>query len=181
MVSTMGRSILSCFTFTLWLVGTVAFPFEASLVDWNLNQNPEATHPLDYWGEWEGHTYTPSPDNWRMPTYTLALDRFANGDPSNDDANGTQFEHNWMANQLRFGGDLRGVIDNLDYLHGMGIKTVYLMGSPFINLPWTADSYSPVDLTLLDQHHGRIQDWRELIDAIHDRGMYVLLDNTMST
>ncbi|KAI3390844.1 hypothetical protein diail_8547 [Diaporthe ilicicola] len=181
MVSTMGRFTISCFLSTLWLVGTGAHPYEASLADWNLNQNPEAGHPLEYWGEWKGHNYTPSPDNWRMPIYTLALDRFSNGDPSNDDANGTRFEKDWMANQLRFGGDVRGVIDNLDYLHGMGIKTVYLMGSPFINLPWTADSYSPLDFTFLDQHHGRIQDWRDLIDAIHERGMYVMLDNTMAT
>lgn len=178
----MGRFV-SCFLASLlWLSATVeAFPYEASLVDWNLNQNAEATEPVDYWGEWDNHTYTPSPDNWRMPTYTLALDRYANGDPSNDDANGTLFEHDWMSNQFRFGGDARGLINDLDYIQGMGVGTIYIMGSPFMNLPWQADSYSPVDLTLLDQHHGRIQDWRDLIDAIHARGMYVLLDNTLAT
>lgn len=166
----------------LWLTASVeAFPYDAQLADWNLNQNPDATGALDYWGEWENHTYTPSPDNWRMPTYTIALDRYANGDPSNDDANGTNFEHDWMSNQFRYGGDARGLMNDLDYIQGMGIGTIYIMGSPFINQPWQSDSYSPLDFTVLDQHHGRIQDFRDLIDAIHDRGMYVIFDNTMST
>ncbi|KAK7732518.1 hypothetical protein SLS53_008403 [Cytospora paraplurivora] len=178
----MDRLIFCLFTLVLWLAVKIeAFPYEASLVDWNLNQNPEANHPLDYWGEWDNHTYTQSPENWRMPTYTVALDRYANGDPSNDDANGTPFEHDWMSNQFRFGGDARGLINDLDYIQGMGIRTIYIMGSPFMNQPWQSDSYSPLDLTLLDQHHGRIQDWRDLVDAIHQRGMYVLLDNTMAT
>ena len=37
--------------------------------------------------------YHPSPTNWRFPFYTLMLDRFINGDPTNDDANGTAWEH----------------------------------------------------------------------------------------
>jgi alpha-1,3-glucan synthase len=45
-----------------------------------------------------------------------------NGDPSNDDANGTVFEHDPTSNQLRHGGDLAGMVDSLDYLQGMGIK-----------------------------------------------------------
>ena len=57
-----------------------------------------------------------------MPFYTVLLDRFANGDPSNDDANGTQFEHDLSQTQLRHGGDIRGLQDSLDYLQGMGVK-----------------------------------------------------------
>lgn len=50
-----------------------------------------------------------------------------------------------------------------------------------MNLPWGYDGYSPVDLTLLDQHLGTLQQWREVIDDIHARGMYVVLDNTFAT
>lgn len=89
---------------------------------WNLNENKTAVHPTDYWGEWHNHTYHPSPVNWRMPFYDLQIDRFVDGDPTNNDANETVFEHDWMSNQFRFGGDVRGVQDNLDYLEGMGIK-----------------------------------------------------------
>lgn len=56
-------------------------------VEFNLNQNQTAVNPLDYWGQWSSHTYNPSPGNWRFPFYTLFLDRFVNGDPTNDEVN----------------------------------------------------------------------------------------------
>jgi alpha-1,3-glucan synthase len=111
----------------------------------------------------------------------LFLDKFANGDPTNDNANGTQFEHDALQTQLRHGGDVQGLIDSLDYLYGLGIRALYIAGSPFINKPWGADSYSPLDLTLLDLHFGEIQVWRNMITECHKRGMYVVLDNTMAT
>jgi alpha-1,3-glucan synthase len=100
----------------------VAAPFDERELDWNLNTNRQTTNPLEYSGSWEGHNYTKSPDNWRVPFYTLFLDRFVNGDPTNDDINGTLFEHDVTSNQLRYGGDLAGLLDSLDYLQGMGIK-----------------------------------------------------------
>jgi alpha-1,3-glucan synthase len=50
-----------------------------------------------------------------------------------------------------------------------------------MNRPWASDSYSPLDLTVIDQHFGTIQAWRDAIDEIHRRDMYVLMDNTMAT
>ena len=123
----------------------------------------------------------PSPDNWRFPFYTLMLDRFVNGDPTNDNANGTAWEHDLTGTQLRHGGDVKGLQDTLDYLAGMGIKGIYLAGSPMINFPWGSDAFSPLDLTLLDPHFATIQAWRECIEEMHSRGMYVIFDNTMAT
>lgn len=99
-----------------------ALRYDQAEVGYNLNENQTAVDPVDYWGEWDNHTYHRSPSNWRFPFYTLFLDRFVNGDPSNDNANGTLFEHDPMANQLRHGGDVAGLVDSLDYLQGMGIK-----------------------------------------------------------
>ena len=56
-------------------------------------KNQSATEVSDYAGAWTDHTYFPSPSNWRIPFYTLFLDKFVNGDPTNDDINGTMFEH----------------------------------------------------------------------------------------
>jgi alpha-1,3-glucan synthase len=89
---------------------------------WNLNTNQEAIHPLDYSGTWENHTYNKSPTNWRFPVYTLFLDRWVNGDPTNDNANGTLFEQDITSTQFRHGGDMQGLIDSLDYIQGFGIK-----------------------------------------------------------
>ncbi|KAJ5112554.1 hypothetical protein N7532_000599 [Penicillium argentinense] len=157
------------------------WPYDKSLVDYNLNENPDATNAAEYWGEWPNHTYHPSPENWRFPVYTLFLDRFVNGDPTNDNINGTFFEHDLNSNQMRHGGDVLGLVDTLDYLQGMGIKAIYLAGTILMNQPWGSDGYSALDTTLLDQHFGTIQDWRDAITEIHNRGMYVIFDNTVAT
>jgi alpha-1,3-glucan synthase len=116
--------------------------FDETQIRFNLNQNRSAENPLEYWGQWDQHTFTPSPSNWRFPFYTLFLDRFVNGDPTNDNANGTAYEHDPTSTQLRHGGDIQGLVDSLDYIQGMGIKGIYIAGSPFINAPWGSDAYS---------------------------------------
>ncbi|KAF4539253.1 Alpha-glucan synthase [Lasiodiplodia theobromae] len=177
----MARLGLSFATLALCLIQVYALPYLDEYADWNLNTKQGETDPTKYWGQWEDHDFQPSPDNWRFPFYTLFLDRFVNGDPSNDNINGTLFEVDITSNQLRYGGDIEGLIDTLDYIQGMGIKGIYIAGSPFMNLPWAADSYSPTDLTLLDWHFGNITIWRNAISEIHERGMYVILDNTIAT
>ena len=83
-----------------------ALSWSADYVEWNLNQNQSANGPLEYWGEWKEHPKTPSPSNWRMPFYMLTLDRYVDGQPTNNDANGTVFERDdWSTNQFRFGLD----------------------------------------------------------------------------
>ena len=56
-----------------------------------------------------------------------------------------------------------------------------MAGPPFIQQPWQYDSYSPLDLTLLDPHHGTLQMWRTAIGAIHARDMRIIMDNTLAT
>ncbi|KAF4765071.1 hypothetical protein N7455_003955 [Penicillium solitum] len=169
--------------FILSFLSVYAFcwPYVESLAEYNLNENKSAETPADYWGAWPDHEYHPSPDNWRFPVYTIFLDRISNGDPTNDDINGTTFEHVVNSNQMRHGGDLDGLLDTLDYIHGMGFKAIYFAGTHLINLPWAYDGYSPADTTLLDMHHGKLEDWRRTITEIHKRDMYVLVDNTLST
>ncbi|EPS28157.1 putative alpha-1,3-glucan synthase [Penicillium oxalicum 114-2] len=156
-------------TFIFFSFTAFAWPYDETLVSYNLNENQHTRNPAEYWGEWPNHTYFPSPENWRFPVYSLFLDRFVNGDPTNDNINGTLFEHDLNSNQMRHGGDVVGLLDTLDYLQGMGIK------------PWGSDGYSALDTTLLDQHFGTIQTWRDAITEIHNRGMYVIFDNTIAT
>jgi alpha-1,3-glucan synthase len=105
-------------------------------VGYNLNENVTATHPRDYWGEWDNHTYHPSPMNWRMPFYAVTIDRYLDGDPTNNEANGTVFEHHWLTNQFRFGGDTQGLQNDLDYIQGMGVK-VSLKALTFVRREFT--------------------------------------------
>ncbi|KAF8625783.1 hypothetical protein AX15_005173 [Amanita polypyramis BW_CC] len=159
-----------------------ASPYRDDLVNWNLNVNKDALSPLEYNSTRPNSTYTPSPDNWRsLPTYTILLDKFADGDPSNNDFFGSPYENDYRETQLRYGGDLKGLVARLDYLQGMGIKLIFIAGTPFLNMIWQADSYSPLDFSVMDPHWGVIQDWRDTVDEIHKRGMYLMLDFTVGT
>lgn len=100
----------------------LSWPYDPREVGYNLNENQAAVHPAEYSGQWPDHEYTPSPDNWRFPFYTLFIDRFANGDPNNDNVNGTSFERDINSHQMRHGGDALGLVDSLDYIQGMGFK-----------------------------------------------------------
>ncbi|ODQ52039.1 putative cell wall alpha-glucan synthase [Saitoella complicata NRRL Y-17804] len=150
---------------------------------YNLNTNPNAAAGaiLDYSGEWENHTFNPSPPHWRYPTYTIILDKWVDGDPTNNDIGGTVKEYDIYETGFRAGGDVKGLQKSLAYLEGMGVKVVYIAGSPFLNQPWGADGYSPLDFTLLDPHFGTVEEWREMIQELHNRGMYLIMDLTVAT
>jgi len=132
-----------------------ASPYREDLTDYNLNVNENARSPTEYDSSRPNTSYTPSPINWRaLPVYTILLDKFADGDPSNNDFFGTPFESDYRETQLRYGGDLKGLVSRLDYLHGMGIRVVFIAGTPFLNMIWQADSQSvpltsPTSLILL--------------------------------
>jgi alpha-1,3-glucan synthase len=120
-----------------------AIKYTPSLVSYNINTNQTATLVTDYSTTRANTTYTPSPENWRnLPVYTVLLDKFADGDPSNNDYFQTMFENDWRETQFRYGGDLAGLVAHLDYLQGMGIGLIFIAGTPFVNMPWEADSQS---------------------------------------
>jgi len=109
------------------------------------------------------------------PVYFAMVDRFHNGDPSNDadaDPSDPQGFH---------GGDLRGVIDKVDHLHGLGFRTVWL--SPVFAMrtdkhgPWGAfHGYWLADPYSIEPRFGTEDDLRELADALHARDMRLVLD-----
>jgi alpha-1,3-glucan synthase len=124
----------------------VASPYREDLVGYNLNVNQNASSAVEYQTTRANTTYTPSPVNWRaLPVYTVLLDKFADGDPSNNDYFGTMFEYDYRETQLRNGGDIAGLINRLDYLYSMGIRTIFVSGTIFLNMIWEADSTSTFD------------------------------------
>ena len=150
-------------------------PYDARYSQHNLNTNPDPLAPVtSFAGAWENHTYFPSPSNWRsLPTYTILMDRWVDGDPTLNDYDRTLYEWDIMANQIRHGGDIQGLLGasgrTLDYLQGMGVKALYIAGTPFINMPWQYDQYSALDFSILEPHFGTIDDWRNLVTELHKR------------
>jgi alpha-1,3-glucan synthase len=186
----------------VWLLRPAAIQaheYREDLAPWNLNENQNAgTNVLEYSTSRPSGRYTPSPANWRqLPFYSLLLDKFADGDPSNNDFFNSTWESDANELNLRYGGDIRGLERHLDYIQGMGMRGVYIAGTPFLNMPWQADSeqgplaelhvlithpgFSALDFSLLDPHWGAIDDWRSFIDELHVRDMYFMADFTVGT
>ena len=124
------------------IASALAAPFNETYGTYNLNTNQNAQSPLDYDTDFVPSTYHPSPASWRFPFYTVLMDKFADGDPTNNDFFGSPFEWDWRETNFRFGGDLAGLESKLDYLAGMGIKAIFAAGTPWINMIWQADSAS---------------------------------------
>ncbi|MBR0294523.1 MAG: hypothetical protein IJQ67_01280 [Bacilli bacterium] len=70
-------------------------------------------------------------------------------------------------------GDLRGVIDSLDYLEDLGVQVLWL--TP-IQESDSYHGYDIIDYFAVDQKFGSIKDYRELIFKAHQKGMKVLMD-----
>ncbi|GAA4441006.1 pullulanase-type alpha-1,6-glucosidase [Phytohabitans houttuyneae] len=116
--------------------------------------------------------------------YFMLPDRFANGDRRNDRGGlaGDRLATGYDPGDKGFyhGGDLRGVIDKLDYIQGLGTTAIW-MAPVFKNRPVQGDSagyhgYWITDFTELDPHFGTKADLRELIAKAHSRGIKVYLD-----
>ena len=71
-------------------------------------------------------------------------------------------------------GDLPGIIDELDYLHLLGVDVVWL--SPVYPSPWDDNGYDISDYTDIDPRFGTLQDWDRLRDGLHERGMRLVMD-----
>ena len=58
--------------------------------------------------------------------YLIMPDRFANGDPSNDDPSSAKGLYDRTKPRYYHGGDLQGIIDHLDYIKSLGATTVWI-------------------------------------------------------
>ncbi len=116
--------------------------------------------------------------------YFVLPDRFANGDPGNDKGGypGDRMSTGYDPTDKGFyhGGDLKGLIDRLDYIQGLGTTAIWL-APVFKNRPVQADSagyhgYWITDFTQVDPHFGTNEDLKRLVRLAHQRGLKIFLD-----
>ncbi|HAA16785.1 MAG TPA: alpha-amlyase, partial [Cytophagales bacterium] len=123
---------------------------------------------------------------WEGATVYFALtDRFNNGDPTNDESLGRQMNGAPLRSYL--GGDLRGVIQKLEegYFSDLGVNALWLT-PPYENIhgytnegtgkTYGFHGYWPRDWTAIDANLGTMDDYRELVQKAHARGIRVILD-----
>jgi oligo-1,6-glucosidase len=71
-------------------------------------------------------------------------------------------------------GDLRGIIEKLDYLEMLGISVVWL--SPVYESPNDDNGYDISDYQAIMDEFGTMADWDELLAGLHQRGIKLLMD-----
>ncbi len=124
----------------------------------------------------------------REQFYLLLPDRFADGSPANNRGGltGDRTATGYDPTDKNFfqGGDLRGVIEHLDYIKGLGTTAIWL-APVFRNKPVTVrdgrasgnyHGYAITDFTRIDPHFGTEADLSALIDQAHAKGMKVFFD-----
>ncbi len=82
-----------------------------------------------------------------------------------------------ILNNEFFGGNLRGIIEKLPYLQRLGVTCLYL--SPIFSA-FSNHKYDTSDYTKIDPMFGSEEDFRELCEQAHKRGMHVILDGVFS-
>ena len=75
-------------------------------------------------------------------------------------------------------GDLRGLIERLDYLQWLGVDCLWL--PPFFPSPLRDGGYDVADYTSIATQYGTVQDFADLIEAAHARGMRLVIDLVMN-
>ncbi len=75
-------------------------------------------------------------------------------------------------------GDLRGLMEKLDYLQTLGVDCLWLM--PIYPSPLVDDGYDIADYYDIDKTYGNLDDFKSLIEAVHVRGLRIIMDLVMN-
>lgn len=108
--------------------------------------------------------------------YLIMPDRFANGDPTNDEPAEAPGSHDREKPRAYHGGDLRGIQNHLAYLKELGVSTLWL--TPVVKNGSAQDyhGYGAVDLYAVDPHLGTLKDYQNLVAVAHKERMKILFD-----
>ena len=129
-----------------------------------------------------------SPD-WRdQIVYFVLTDRFADGDPGNNDQGAGEYGAG-MRDRYN-GGDLKGLRQHLAYIRGLGATAVWI--TPPVANQWLAPGdghaaghaghhagyhgYWAENFMQVDRHLGSLADYQALSHALHSQGMHLVQD-----
>ena len=105
--------------------------------------------------------------------YLIMPDRFANGNPENDDLG------EWKANRRngggRHGGDIKGIKDKLDYLDELGVTALWLNPVQY-NKGNASHGYAISDFYMIDPRLGSNEEYCDMIEAAHNKDIKVVMD-----
>lgn len=110
--------------------------------------------------------------------YLITADRFVNGDKKNDAVRGMNEKKYGRQYEFgRHGGDIQGIINQLDYIQGMGFTATW--ASPLQTNDEFKESYHGYAITdhyNIDPRLGSLDLYQQYVEASHQRGMKVVMD-----
>jgi glycosidase len=123
----------------------------------------------------EARAQTGSPDLWqRQSIYQIITDRFYDGDPANNNADGNYDPSGHRGTSVH-GGDFKGIEQKLDYIKALGATAIWI--SPVVlNARGEFHGYAGQDFYRVDPHWGTLADLQHMIQAAHARGLLVIDD-----
>jgi glycosidase len=149
------------------------------------NASFEILDPLGRAGRFQG--FTPAD-----VMYLIMIDRFADGDRTNNDPAQSKGIYDRGNKFYYHGGDLQGVIDHLPYLKDLGVTALWLT-------PWYDNydhpneielkegkpstgfhGYNPQDFYKVEEHFGSLAKLRQLVDAAHRSGIKIIQDEVVN-
>lgn len=153
----------------LWLNTRSAAPQTLTIVAKNAQGEARAAYRFAARRqEKSGHAGVTSAD----VMYLIMTDRFAQGegtsDPPGIDRHAPRGWH---------GGNFAGIEQHLDYLKQLGVTAVWT--TPVVDnepMPQSYHGYAATDLYSIDPHFGTLADYRHLSEALHARGIKLVID-----
>jgi len=109
--------------------------------------------------------------------YLIMPDRFANGDTNNDEIEGMKEGLNRKGTYGRHGGDIKGIIDHLDYIEEMGFTAIWL--NPVLEndqSQWSYHGYATTDFYQVDRRFGTNEEYRQLSVKAREKGVNMVMD-----
>jgi len=113
--------------------------------------------------------------------YLITPDRFANGNPQNDNIKGYSDSLNRRDDYGRHGGDIQGIINHLDYIDAMGFTALWL--NPVLENAMKESSYhgyATTDYYKVDPRFGSNELYKTLSKEAEKRGIKLIMDMIMN-
>jgi len=109
--------------------------------------------------------------------YLITPDRFANGNPGNDEVPALEEGKNREDKAGRHGGDIQGVIDHLDYIDRMGFSAIWLNPVLENDMPHHSyHGYATTDYYQVDARMGSNKLYQKLSEKAGERGIKLIMD-----
>ena len=113
--------------------------------------------------------------------YLIAPDRFANGNTANDNVDGYQDKVDRQFKGGRHGGDIQGIVDNLDYIKSMGFTQIWTM--PMLENAmdkYSYHGYSTTDYYRIDPRFGSNDAFIDFSEKAKSEGVGVIMDMVLN-